>query len=135
MTREWLVSASLAFGEPDFGLQRSRLLHGSSGNPISILLSAEKTRSKARVSTAARKSNSDSHSKKWNRSAEAGDETGEAKGHQASGTNTSRNAKTDSPAEAIEGVVKRIDLLGSEKVARFFPREPREQRARVQLVR
>jgi len=57
-------------------------------------------------------SNFDSHSKKWNRSAEAGDESRRSEGNSGFGNEYFSNAKNDSPAEAIEGVVKRIDLLG-----------------------
>jgi hypothetical protein len=56
----------------------------------------------------------DRHSKRWNRAAEAGDENRRSEGTSGFGNEYFSNAKTDSPAEAIEGVVKRIDLLGCE---------------------
>jgi len=46
-------------------------------------------------------------------SAEAGDETGEAKGTRRRERTLLDLQKPVTPAEAIEGVVKRIDLLGS----------------------
>jgi len=81
------------------------------------------------------RANFGSHSKKWNRSAEAGDENRRGEGKSGFGNEQFSNAKKDSPAEAIEGVVKRIDLLGCEFVEIPIRTEPREQRARVQLVR
>jgi len=67
-----------------------------------------------RVRRLGKPSSFDSHSKRWNRSAEAGDENRRGEGKSGFGNEHFSNAKTDSPAEAIEGVVKRIDLLGSE---------------------
>jgi len=66
--------------EPDFGSQRSRLLHGSSGNTISALLACDAN-----------------HSKRWSRAPRRVTKTGEAKGKQASGTNTSRTQKQFPP--------------------------------------
>jgi len=82
--------------EPDFGSQRIRFFHGNENKVISTLLSS-KHQPPETVEC----------------SAEAGDETGEAKGTRRRERILLDLQKPVIPAEAIEGVVKRIDLLGS----------------------
>lgn len=69
-----------SFGEPVLDHGHSRLLHGSSNQMVSVLLPCHAN-----------------HSKRWSVVKEAGDETGEAKGNQAAGTNTSRTQKPTPP--------------------------------------
>jgi len=68
-------------------------------------------------------------------SAEAGDEDRRSEGQTGFGNQYFSDAKTVSPAEAIEGVVKRIDLFGSDPVARLESKRTEKTGARVQLVR
>jgi len=82
--------------EPDFGSQRIRFFHGNENKVVSTLLSSK-------------------HQpfEKTECSAEAGDETGEAKGTRRRERILLDLQKPVIPAVSIEGVVKRIDLLGS----------------------
>jgi len=83
--------------EPDFGSQRIRFFHGNENKTISTLLESAPNLLKLEK-----------------RTTEAGDETGEAKETRRRERTLLDLQKPVIPAEAIEGVVKRIDLLGSE---------------------
>jgi hypothetical protein len=93
--------------EPDFGSQRIRFFHGNENKTISTLLSSKRAPRECFMQSAKSSLQRDTCS------AEAGDETGEAKGTRRRERTLLDLQKPVTPAEAIEGVVKRIDLLGS----------------------